>query len=345
MVNDMEFIGPFPDPVHGQSLATKNLYDYLLKNGVDVSAYDTSGDTVYLRLWRHLRSALSLPFGKGEFYISLNANKGAILTLLIVAVGVLFRRRPILHHHTYGHINSWRLVGFLVSKLVDYFGINVVLGSSMGSKLKSVYGLNNNPFVLKNTGLVNAHLLEVEKKTHSSKAAVLGYISNITIEKGVEEILALCSLLDKSELSFELLIAGPCKDIRSQKVLDDIMKDYPSNVRYLGALDEYQKINFFTDIDVLLFPTLYENEAAPLVILEALASSVPCISYDRGCISDDVGDLGGVVVSIDNDFSYSVKCFLEEYLVDPMIYNNSARENFIQLHDNFDKSCRSLFKY
>src|SRR5690606_11515359 len=58
---------------------------------------------------------------------------------------------------------------------------------------------------------------------------------------------------------------------------------------------------FFEDIDVLVFPTQYRNEAEPLVLHEAMSRKLPVIAYGRGAIPEIVGE-GGVVIDPNEPF-------------------------------------------
>ena len=62
------------------------------------------------------------------------------------------------------------------------------------------------------------------------------------------------------------------------------------------------KVAFYRDIDMFLFPTPWRQEAAPLVIYEALAAGCPVLATDRGLIAEFVPDLGGAVCPRDVDF-------------------------------------------
>ncbi|EQD34016.1 Glycosyl transferase, group 1 domain protein, partial [mine drainage metagenome] len=59
---------------------------------------------------------------------------------------------------------------------------------------------------------------------------------------------------------------------------------------------------FFDGIDTMIFPTLYANEAEPLVIHEAMQHGLPVIAYGRGCIPEVVTPECGRVIPPDEAF-------------------------------------------
>ena len=62
-----------------------------------------------------------------------------------------------------------------------------------------------------------------------------------------------------------------------------------------------EKRDFYKNIDVFLFPTIYQTETEGLVTLEALSAGVPVIAYGRACISENLIQ-GGIIVPTDQDF-------------------------------------------
>src|SRR4029077_16115808 len=68
-----------------------------------------------------------------------------------------------------------------------------------------------------------------------------------------------------------------------------------SEVTYLGPVYDEAKTAFYRDLDILLFPTDYANEAEPLVIHEAMRSGVHVIACDRGAISEMLTHGAGAV--------------------------------------------------
>lgn len=51
-----------------------------------------------------------------------------------------------------------------------------------------------------------------------------------------------------------------------------------------------RKEAFFNNADIFVFPTYYTGECFPLVLLEAMQHSVPCISTKEGAIADIIDD-------------------------------------------------------
>ena len=52
----------------------------------------------------------------------------------------------------------------------------------------------------------------------------------------------------------------------------------------LGEVRGQQKIDFFSSIDVLIFPTSYKSETFPIVLMESLLAGCPIVTTRRGCI-------------------------------------------------------------
>lgn len=57
-----------------------------------------------------------------------------------------------------------------------------------------------------------------------------------------------------------------------------------------GAKYGEEKNNFFQEADVFVFPTFYNNECFPLVLLEAMEQGIPCISTEEGGIPSIIED-------------------------------------------------------
>jgi len=129
----------------------------------------------------------------------------------------------------------------------------------------------------------------------------LGFLGNISVEKGVLEFLDVMQALCASEAGIKGYLAGPFQDVNAEKEVKKRLNDLPQ-VEYVGPKYGRDKTDFFESIDVLLFPTKYAHEAEPVTVLEALAHGVPVIGWERGCLSSMIAGSEGFLVPRSTDF-------------------------------------------
>jgi glycosyltransferase involved in cell wall biosynthesis len=212
---------------------------------------------------------------------------------------VLLRGRQgiYIHHHTAGHTNNKSSVFSILSKIVGIGATHICQCEKMGANLRELY-----PFVAKIYALPNAFMVDEvcskpPVKYDKGGVFTLGFLSNITKEKGVLDALAIAKkLLEERVGAVRILVAGPCGDPE----LLGLIKDAPY-AEYLGPLYGDRKADFFRAIDVFVFPTLYPNETEGIVSLEALAHGAPPLVYSRCCTSSSVVDLEDAVDTGDLD--------------------------------------------
>lgn len=127
------------------------------------------------------------------------------------------------------------------------------------------------------------------KRPMASELVHLGYIGRLAHNKGVFESIEAINLLHKSgDQQFTLTIAGsgPAElDLREQVKalgLDNV-------VCFSGALFGQQKMAFWQQTDIFVFPT-FHREGLPYTVLESLASGTPMVTTRVGGISDVIKD-------------------------------------------------------
>lgn len=303
MTSELLFIGPFPPPMHGQSMATAELYKKLTIQSVPLAVLDLSlGRTWHQKLVLYLRATVALLGGRGSAYISVASNRGIWLTLLLALACRLRGRRTFLHYHAFGPLIKRPQVVAMIGWALGEYGHHVVLGPAMASCLRDILPKPALVRTLNNSGLIEPGS---PKGSRRSGPIVLGHLSNLSLEKGLDCVVAAAIAAAESGLDIKLLIAGPCTDARAQSVLADARNRLGERVEYMGAIYGQDKGRFYTQLDVFLFPTKYINEASPLVLFEAMSNDVPCIATDVGCIEDDLAGVGGLTVSLD-EFSQAV---------------------------------------
>lgn len=223
-------------------------------------------------------------------YLVLDSGKGLFINLvLLVPILRAFNKKIVLHVHVYGFINKYSavmrcLVGALSKSDVRY----IMLCRCMLEVFEDIYDAKGRCFVLNNSSFAGSRMSSQKFSSleRASGTIRVGMIGNLTIEKGVREFISLAR--SEGLQGLEYIMAGPIADASVRSEVELFCSESPESRRYIGPVYGEEKNKFFESIDVLAFPTRYENEAQPLTIYEALSFGVPVVSMNRGCISEQV---------------------------------------------------------
>ncbi len=121
-------------------------------------------------------------------------------------------------------------------------------------------------------------------------SAKILFLSNLIPSKGVYVLLDACKMLKERGLQFVCdFVGGETKEI-SRATFEAAVRerDLEDVVRYHGPKYGEEKLAYFAQSDVFVFPTFYYNECFPLVLLEAMQWRLPLVSSDEGGIPDIV---------------------------------------------------------
>lgn len=336
----MLFIGPFPQPVHGQSLATQSIFDFFKNQEFIIRKIDVAA-TGWRKLIMHLYAFFIVLFApKTAVYMSLNSNKGLILNILIILAARLKSSELYLHYHAYDHIRRRSKTLYWLAKIAGRRACHIVLGQTMAHDLQQSVDFEINTFVLNNSKLIHLNSVVVQAKNSSVR---LGHLSNLTQEKGLTTTIDTAIYL-QDYFPIELHLAGPSS---SKYVNNEILRAKEAlgeNLKYLGPLYGQAKDQFYADIDYFIFPSQYKNEAEPLVVLEALAAGVPVITSNIGCISDDIGQVGGIALEVNENFAENAKNYLSkiEQNSEYSIASDNAKKRFLELLNESNNQLNAL---
>lgn len=299
-------VGAFPPPVHGLAMANEAMAKRLA-GCAHVVKFDTVGVRVGSgwvgRLFRLgtgiavLRCAIMAAVRRpSSIYISLSGGPGQLYDGMFALIGNLLHVPVFIHHHSFRYLNKPSRLARLVFHLAGR-ATHIVLCPDMAERLKQLYPTSvRETLVLSNTALSPAapggHI-----RVRAGHPLTLGFLSNITPEKGIFAFFDVLSMLDRSGLQLHASVAGPVADtIRSE--FDAALIRHPQ-AKYVGSVSGEAKTKFYESIDLLVFPSRYENEAEPLTIIEAMGFGVPVLASDKGCIPSTLRRGGGVCVADD----------------------------------------------
>jgi glycosyltransferase involved in cell wall biosynthesis len=258
-----------------------------------------------------IRTVLDPP---AAVYLSVAGGWGQVYDILFVGLARLRGLAPVLHHHSYAYLTSRRLHAAVLIKIAGKGAMHVVGCQDMGQRLQDRYDRQATTLVLSNAQLVEGSLAYPPRTRGAVRT--IGYFSNITEEKGILEFLALARALARSGHHVRALVAGPFLEPRIRaSVLDSI--EALDDVTYVGPKYGDDKTEFFDQIDVLVFPTKYRNEAEPVTVLEAMAHGVPVIAWGRGCIPGMIPLDGGMVIDSAVEFVGPASSYLDTWITTP----------------------------
>lgn len=342
------FIGPLPPPVHGFSAINFAMHNLLKDRNIELITFNRTppiskyafirlaGKLVHVFMQVLSVSMLLIKSKPRSVYVGLSGGLGQLFDLPFLLLTHLFGVKVFIHHHSYAYINS--PTG--ISKAVFYLTKNarhIALCESMKISLQEVYGLDEkNVLALSNSAFdVDTNLVS-EK---SERVLTLGFISNITADKGIFEFFDLIELLNKQNCKVCGRIAGPVnKDIQGEfnRRISSL-----NNVIHLGPVYGQSKQDFYSNIDILSFPTKYVNEAEPVTIIEALKNGIPVVAALRGCIADQIDSRCGLVIGNYENIVKDSAIYVQKILTDSSFFAEQkagARLKFNQLHSvNYKK--------
>lgn len=284
-----------PNPTTGMTIINSKIIE-IIKNKETFTLYNFNKPS-YIKnhkvwvIYKNIKLillALTIPMqrlrGYSTIYNVPASDKALFVSFFIFLMANIFMKRIIHHHHVFSYINKKNKWISLMEKIGKNKIENIFLCNTMKDKYNSLYKNTNDYFILDNSYLLLNNLY----KKDFNKSLNIGYLSNITIDKGFEIFCDACKLLLKKDSTITIHIAGPIIGGEEKKLLDDLKTNFHKNIKYYGSVYGEDKNTFLNTINVFLFPTIYKNEAQPLVIYEALAHNNLVISMNRGCIQDQI---------------------------------------------------------
>jgi glycosyltransferase involved in cell wall biosynthesis len=313
-------IGAFPPPVHGMSIVNDAIRGKIISLGIQPIVIDLSDSSLnrllYSRLFR-IRKILrglikfikTMVFDGGEtLYLSISGGAGQIYELPFICIGRLYGKHIFVHHHSYAYLHKKNHITRLLTLFAGHKATHIVACEDMARRLKALYSTVLNIVIL--SGIITVDRCISSDQSAKESLKTIGFISNISIEKGILDFLNVVSCLEKDDVEINALIAGPFQDKKIEALVMNRMSKLKT-VEYVGPKFGEERSAFYKNIDVLLFPTNYVNESEGLVIHEAMAHRVPVIANARGCIESIIQSNSGLAIKCNEDFvEYTVKRLL-----------------------------------
>jgi glycosyltransferase involved in cell wall biosynthesis len=303
------FAGALPPPVTGMTAMTAAIVKAIQsKTSISVFNWSTGKPIRGWRWrwrWRRAASALltfvRLPFVMRDngaiFYYPVSSGAGLYYDLALGALARALGYRLVLHHHVYTYLDrhDWRAA--LLDRLVGRSGAHVVHCELMREHFLAQYPTEAR-FLFVPPSVALQKLAPREPTEHV--AFTLGLLSNLSLDKGLADVIAVFERLAGDDRNVRLVLAGPCNGRQERELVRDVTARWPKAVEYRGPVYGEDKNRFFAELDAFLLPT--RSESWGIVLEEAISVGCPVIANARGCVPWIVRGECGVAVQPDDDF-------------------------------------------
>jgi glycosyltransferase involved in cell wall biosynthesis len=308
------------------------VYEQFRRNEASVSVIDISAQNLdrsfFMRLGRLPRVCTGLmrllfhPDFRGDsLYMSISGGFGQLYELCFLLIARLRGMRIYLHHHSFAYLDRYQPVTGALTRIAGASGMHITLSPGMAGRLRERYSAVRRAVPVSNV------VFFPDGSTSGSGARTrlrtLGFLSNISAEKGIFDFLDLVAACEKAGLPLRARIAGPFQDAETERLVRRRLGAV-TTAEYTGPRYGEDKAAFLDSIDVLVFPTRYANEAEPLTLHEAMRNHVPVIAYGRGSVPEIVAPACGLVVDPAMPFVPAAISQLQTWIDNPPSYRAAS---------------------
>ena len=304
---DILLVGQTPPPYHGQAVVTAMLFDHDwgdLRIDRLRMAYSGSIDAVGKANLGKIFHLLYLIFKTWKlawmrrpevlYYLPASSNWIPVLRDIVYLSCVRWCfPKIVFHYHAGGlpeYLETAGWLGCLARKAYSNADVSVELcrtdcsPGELFDARKTVYVPNG---------------LDVEIVERKREGVMRGlFLGALNEGKGVSNLIETAMLLKKEKCDFEFQLVGAwASEVYREEVETKIKQEGLEHLISLpGILKGGDKWQVYADADFFIFPSHYQSENFPLVIIEAMAYGLPVISTRWRGIPQLVGESGAAIL-------------------------------------------------
>jgi glycosyltransferase involved in cell wall biosynthesis len=235
---------------------------------------------------------------------------GMLYGLALLATARVLGYRRHLQHHSYAYLTRRSRLLALLVRVAGPDTEHLVSCPRMRDDLRARY-----PGVRARVVGIAGALTVGPARTGPGTPLVVGFLGNVTVDKGIGDALATLDAATRAGVSVRLRVAGPVIDPEAERLLAD-----RPEVERVGALPGPARDAFLDGVDVLLFPSRYVHESFGLAAWEAMGRGAPVIAYEAGCLTGAAVGAAGVVIDRDDDFAAAAVGTLRRFTAEPAAF-------------------------
>ncbi len=276
------------------------------------------------------------------YFSFMPVGKGFLRDLIILFILKINKVKPILHLHNRGIARQAKKNFYKWLYERAFSGAEIIhLSKSLIVSEFTALDLKKSRFHVVTNGIyVPERIKPIKEK--SGEEIMLLFFSNIIEEKGVFLLLEVLSSLIRKYPFLKLSIGGAPynnNDIKLKSMIESNERLF-SRVQYLGEISGKEKYRYFEESDIFVFPSYFQEECFPLVIIEAMASGLPIVASSIGAINEiiDSGENGYLVTPRNkNEIRDSLeKLIMNKSLREQISINNLRKYKEYYTRDKFE---------
>jgi len=344
-------IGPTPPPFHGVSVAT----DVVLKSALrkrfrlchldladrrgiqHVDKPDFHDVVLFLKQWWKLLAILRKERPSVAYLPVSQSTIGFLRDSLLILPAWIAGARVVLHLHG-GNFKSWYdSRGFLMKAVVRMVLRRVSYVAVLGDSLRHLFDglIASDRIAVVSNGIDWPAVHKPAPELNKPRRYRILHLSTLNRLKGAPILLAAVPHVLKVRQDVEFNFAGPWSHEENRREAESFVAHHglSGHVEFAGPVSTLDhKRSIYSSADLFVFPGL-QQEGQPLVVLEAMASGLPVLFTDRGCLKETV---------IEGESGFEVRRNDPQHLADRILWfldhpeelermGRNARERFERL--------------
>ncbi|NLR93933.1 glycosyltransferase family 4 protein [Flammeovirga agarivorans] len=226
----------------------------------------------------------------------------------------------------------WKTVMFRTYKKADE---TIVLAGKFKDQLVNFFGFDPNKVSISRT-MFNKEDIVLKEKFEDETLKIV-FLSRISKEKGIFQILEAINLLKDQKLNYKINVFGHFANTEIEKEIKELISKHgiEQYIEFCGFADKATKFKAYAENDIFILPTAHD-EGCPNSVIEALGAGLYVMATPVGAIDEIVKNkINGDIISIDThkDLMDSIKyCVENKATLKPLAHNNIdyANNNFEQ---------------
>jgi len=307
--SDILLVGQTPPPYHGQAVVSAMLLDHDWKDleveRLRMSYSDTidevgkAGVGKIIHLLGLILKTWWIALSKRPrilYYLPASANKVPVIRDIIYLglVRWLFPR-TVFHYHAGGlpeYLETAGLLGKVAQKIYSKADLSVEICRTEHSPGR-IFGAKQTKYI--------ANGLDVElvprSRPDDAEARVL-FLGALNEGKGVLDVIRATQLgrANRSQFHVHMVGAWASEEFREEAEMLIAEKELENTIQFPGPISGNEKWQAYADADLFVFPSHYQSENFPLVLIEAMAFGLPIVSTTWRGIPQLVGNSGAAIL-------------------------------------------------